>query len=450
MGKKITTEDFIEKAKLVHGEKYDYSKVNYVNNSTNVIIICPEHGEFLQHPNNHIHGQGCPKCGRINGGKNRKIGTENFIKKAKEIHGDKYDYSKVEYDTYNSEVCIICPEHGEFWQNPGVHIGGSGCPKCSLKNRTQTIDSFIKKAKEIHGDKYDYSKVEYINSKTKVCIICPEHGEFWQTPSNHLRGQECPKCACKNNAQNRTIGTEEFITRARKIHDGKYDYSKTEYKTCFDKVCIICPEHGEFWQECHNHLKGQGCPKCAKEQIASNQFLSKDTILKRFNEIHGNKYDYSKFEYNGICEKSCIICPEHGEFWQTPHIHLKGSGCPKCKSSTLENEIRLFLDRNKINYIYQYFPKFLNNGGGHQSLDFFLPEYNIAIECQGMQHFKPVKLFGGDKQLIKQIRLDKKKKLLCESNNINVLYFSRYKYKPNGVISSLKELLYEIRKFPKI
>lgn len=142
----------------------------------------------------------------------------------------------------------------------------------------------------------------------------------------------------------------------------------------------------------------------------------------------------------------CIICPIHGEFWQTPHLHLKGCGCPKCKSSRLENKIKLFLERNNIIYIYQYFPLFLRNGRTHQSLDFYLPDYNIAIECQGMQHFKAVELFGGEEQLKKQKELDYNKKKLCEDNNIKVLYYSNYKYRTDDVISKLsilKEKIYE-------
>ena len=123
-----------------------------------------------------------------------KITTNEIIAKAKLVHGDKYDYSKVDYVKDYIKVCIICPEHGEFWQRPHAHLQGQGCPKCKSKKQTCTTDEFIAKAKKIHGDKYDYSKVDYSNAHTKVCIICPNHGEFWQTPNNHLRGHGCPKC----------------------------------------------------------------------------------------------------------------------------------------------------------------------------------------------------------------------------------------------------------------
>ena len=149
----------------------------------------------------------------------KKSNTKEFIEKAKEVHGDKYDYSKVEYIDANTKVCIVCPIHGEFWQKPSNHLQGKGCLVCAQRRNTITKEEFIKKAREVHGDKYDYSKVEYITSTTKVCIICPKHGEFWQTPCSHLQGCGCNKC--------RSLATEEFIEKARKVYGDKYDYSKT-------------------------------------------------------------------------------------------------------------------------------------------------------------------------------------------------------------------------------
>ena len=181
MSKKITTEEFIARAKVIHGDKYDYSKVEYVNSYTKVCIICPEHGEFWATPHCHLDGKGCPKCAVYKRG---KLTTEEFIRRAKEVHGDKYDYSKVEYTHQATKVCIICPEHGEFWQKPAHHMNGNGCPKCA--GRGMTTEAFIKKAREIHGDKYDYSKVVFCGKHKKVCIICPEHGEFWQVAGRHL------------------------------------------------------------------------------------------------------------------------------------------------------------------------------------------------------------------------------------------------------------------------
>ena len=135
---------------------------------------------------------------------------------------------------------------------------------------------FIEKARQIHNDKYDYSKVNYVNSRTKVCIICPEHGEFWQTPHNHLKGYGCAECG-KEKSHLPKITTEDFIAKSKEIHGNKYDYSKVCYKTSDTKVCIICAEHGEFWQTPSNHMNGSGCPKCANEK--RKNALIKDTKL---------------------------------------------------------------------------------------------------------------------------------------------------------------------------
>ena len=272
---------------------------------------------------------------------------------------------------------------------------------------------FFEKAKQVHGDKYDYSNVNYVNDKTKVCIICPEHGEFLQEPHSHLKGTGCPKC---NNGGK--YNTKTFIEKSKKLNGDKYDYSKVEYVNSYTKVCIICPEHGEFWQIPYVHLKGCGCPKCDKSSKTT-----KEEFINRSKQVHGNKYNYSKVEYVNNHTKVCIICPEHGEFWQQPRHHLIGLGCQICNESSLENEIRVFLENNAINYIPQCRKNVLT-WLGRQSLDFYLPDYNIAIECQGEQHFKENIIFGGKNEFIKRIERDKIKKEICEKNGVKLLYYS--------------------------
>lgn len=195
----ITTAKFIEKARVVHGDTYDYSKVEYVAAIVNVRIICKIHGEFHQTANNHLNGCGCPKCGR-----NSHLSNESFIEKAKAIHGDTYDYSKVEYIGRETKVQIICRIHGEFPQRAADHMHGSGCPKCSHAKSPQTTDDFIEKAKAKHGDTYDYSKVNYVLNKLKVQIICRIHGEFPQQAQHHLNGSGCPKCSHDRQRKNRS------------------------------------------------------------------------------------------------------------------------------------------------------------------------------------------------------------------------------------------------------
>ena len=340
----------------------------------------------------------------------KKFTKEEFIEKARRIHGDKYDYSKVEYKNIDTKVCIICPEHGEFWQRPSVHIYDKcGCPKCF---GIYDGKSFIEKARRIHGDKYDYSKVEYKKSNEKVCIICPEHGEFWQRPNDHLSGYGCYKCA------NHMYDNNEFIRRAKIVHNDKYDYSKTRYKSKREKVCIICPEHGEFWQQAGSHLQGNGCPKCANDNLKNKLRLNNTEFVNRARQIHGNKYDYSKSNYIDSHTKVCIICPKHGEFWQEPNNHINNNyGCPKCSETSGERKIRLFLENKEEEFIYQFNTKWL----GKQTIDFYIPKYNLGVEYDGIQHFRPINYFGGEKGFYRRKQLDNLKNKLCYENKLKLL-----------------------------
>lgn len=264
MAKKVTTEDFIRRAREVHGEKYDYSKTVYLAAIKDVTIICPMHGEFQQRPANHLTGRGCHECGG-----NKPLTVTKFIERANAKHGHRYDYSQVNFKNVEDKAVIICPEHGPFEQRVMTHLKGFNCPKCGRESVAgklgHTLERFLQDAKKAHGDKYDYSEVNYKNALAKVKIICPEHGEFHQTPSSHVRGVACSKCSDLIAADKRRLSTEEFIARAREVHGNKYDYSRAEYVTSHGKVEIICPEHGSFWQSPATHTMGNkaGCPGCA-------------------------------------------------------------------------------------------------------------------------------------------------------------------------------------------
>ena len=251
-----SSENFIDKAKIVHGSKYDYSKVNYTHSKVKVVITCATHGDFLQRPNDHLSGYGCPKCGNLQKSKHNLYSTEDFIAKAIKIHGDKYNYTKTEYISAKIKVVILCPEHGEFKQLPSSHLQGHGCIECSGKSVSNAL-VFITKAVKVHGDKYDYSNINYINSKTKVTIICPIHGIFFQRPNDHLSGRGCLECSGL-----RPLTKDLFIKRAQEIHGNKYDYTEVVYINNHTKVTIYCPEHGAFEQTPANHINsGQECPK---------------------------------------------------------------------------------------------------------------------------------------------------------------------------------------------
>ena len=288
--------------------------------------------------------------------------------------------------------------------------------KCMSKKKTK--EEFIKEARKVHGDKYDYTNVEYDGALKKVCIICHEHGEFWQKPNSHLNGNGCSKCY-----GNYSPTKEEWIASAREVHKGKYDYSNVEYVNNKTKVCIICPKpgHGEFWQTPSDHLSNHGCSKCYADKTRERLTLSREEFIKKAHEAHGENYDYSKVEYVHNATKVCIICHEHGEFWQIPNSHTNGNGCPKCNLSHLERSVMNYLDDVGITYDYQ--KRF--NWLGLQSLDFYLPDYNVGIECQGRQHFFPVDHFGGNKGFKQTLERDKRKKALCEKYGVKLLYFGK-------------------------
>ena len=195
---RLTTEKFIKKSKIIHGDKYNYSLVEINGVYNKVKIICPIHGIFEQSPNSHFRGYECEKCGRLKANKTHTLNNEKFIKKAKEIHGDKYDYSLVEYKTSKINVKIICPIHGIFEQLPSNHINKSNPAGCSFCFGTKklTTEEFIENAVNLHGDRYDYSLVKYEKNNKKVKIICKKHGiTFDKSPTNHIFWSSgCPIC----------------------------------------------------------------------------------------------------------------------------------------------------------------------------------------------------------------------------------------------------------------
>ena len=334
----LATEEWIAKAKAKHGDKYDYSEVEYVNGTTKVKIRCPEHGIFLQTPHTHARTSGggkCPDCVKASGSSTVRRTTGEWIALATEKHGDRYDYSEVEYVNALKEVRIGCTEHGIFLQTPKSHLlRGGNCEGCR-NDGGYSAGEWIAKAIEKHGDRYDYSEVDYINSYTKVKIRCREHGIFLQTPNAHSsRGSNCPDCrnAARFGKSHSRRTTEEWIEIAKEVHGDRYDYSESDYVNNYTKVRIRCHEHGIFFQRPNSHtVYRSGCPVCAD----GSKRLSNEEIISQFKHAHGDKYDYTNVIYKNVDTKVRIGCSIHGEFLQTPYSHKNGQGCPDCA-----NEIR--------------------------------------------------------------------------------------------------------------
>ena len=307
--------------------------------------------------------------------------------------------------------------------------------------RKKTQEEVIQEFREVHGDRYDYSLVEYINDSTSIDIICPIHGVFHQVPNSHKHGHGCPYCA--GNIKNTK---EDFIFKAKAVHGDKYDYSKVNYINNSKKVCIICHEkddkgieHGEFWIEPGSHKRGRGCPICA-----GNKKLTKEEFIRKAILKHGDTYDYSlvdNIENNKTIVK--IKCNKCGHvFEQIANNHLNGHGCQYCKLSHLEEQTMLFLEKYSIKYNYQQTFNWLKSSKKWPMfLDFYLPKYRVAIECQGEQHYMSE---GNGYFTTEGIKYGKQRDVLkynlCQEHGIQIFYI---KYDEN-VEERLNKILIEI------
>lgn len=276
------------------------------------------------------------------------------------------------------------------------------------KYKYKTTEDFIKNSKSTHGDKYDYSESNYVNAKTKIKIICKKHGLFEQIPRTHIRGYDCPKCSgCY-------MDRDYFILKSEEIHNKKYDYRYIKYTNNITKVDIVCPIHNVFQQKPKDHLLGKGCPKCGGKNIDITDFIRKAKL------IHRDKYDYSESNYINAITKLKIICKKHGSFEQIPNSHLNGKGCPNCKISKGEEEIKTLLRGKGITYIQQHkFPDCKNIR--QLPFDFYLPNHNTCIEFQGGQHIKPINYFGGEERFRITLICDEIKNNYCIDKKINLI-----------------------------
>jgi hypothetical protein len=365
MTRKTTKEEFIEKARLVHGDKFRYDSVVYVNNSTKVKIFCTKCQEYFeQTPKNHLHGYDCNRCGKIKRAESRKNDISELLEKAKQVHNDMYDYSEVKYTRMDKKVKIKCKTCGEyFYQTLGNHIRlKNGCPKCAVKRNSEklklTQNKFIERAKAIHGDHYDYSEIEYNGIYVPIKIFCNECKKyFYQIPHNHLYNAGCPDCGIKR----KCLSKEDFL---KYVEDNKltqhYSFDKIEYVDAATKVCIHC--------------------------------------------------------------KAC-----NQDFYATPSSIKMGYGCPYCNKSKGERKIEYWLIQNNISYVGQ--KRFIDcRDRNPLPFDFFLPEHNICIEFQGEQHYtadffvykRKDKILGNkDFETLKSHDLLKEE--YCKNNGIKLL-----------------------------
>jgi len=331
----------------------------------------------------------------------------------------KYDYSLLPNFIGTNDYIKVIKDDLTYIQLSDHHLQ-------NFKPTKIQRDSLISKLEKIHNNRYRYLvDSEKVGTTSKIKLIDNLTGDiFLYRVDRHLSGM-CPNKVTLN----------LFTTKSSTIHNNKYDYSLVEFNTIKDKVKIICPEHGIFIQSVSNHMNlKDGCPKCI-----GRGFWNKENILKEFTNIHLNMYDYSLVEFKGISHKVKIVCRSHGPFDQNIHKHLSGQGCKLCKSTSKGEEcIKLHLEKRGIKYIRQHgfdTCRYINR----LSFDFYLPEYNTCIEFDGIQHFRPIKGFGGDKSFSDTIKRDKCKNDWCIENRVKLIRinYNQFSKIPN-IIKILK------------
>ena len=487
-GKRYTQEEFIERSKVIHGDKYDYSYVNFVNTTTPVLLYCKECEEFFEAlPSSLLRGIGHSGCNKWN--------TKKFRKYLIDRYGDQADFSKTEYVGRKGTTIIICPEHGEQEAKISQLLdprNKSVCPKCARNHKTSkeefiaeaikvygdvfdfsesnyvnlatkidikcklcgevfsTIpkyflkhqvhicgeykvkdqESFIRRAKEVHGDRYDLSEAVYRNYSTPVKIICPKHGPWYPTPINFLNGCICRECYKEEQSANQTLSQEKVLERFHKVHGDKYDYSKVVYKKANEKVTIICKKHNhEFEQTPADHWSGQGCPICGKERTAEALKGSYEDFIRKSVEIFGDSYDYSlsKDYFIDWNTPVPILCRECGDiFYRSPAQHISSrNGCPHCNASLKEKYIKSTLEKLGLKEYEDFiFQKTFDNLRSKRPLkfDFYLMKYNTCIEYQGEYHYKPFN--DSEEALIafkESLERDQMKRDFCKKENIHLI-----------------------------
>lgn len=328
MRKRLTTEEWVKKARKVHGDRYDYSLVVYTGSKKKVKIICREHGVFECTPNNHVSNKsGCPKCKAGHMRELCGLGRESFITESDEKHSNFYDYSKVVYINNKTKVEIICPIHSSFFQTPNSHLSqGAGCPECGkvlvTESNRKSTEHFVKDSVKVHSTTYNYSLVEYTTSRTEVDIICNIHGIFKQKPMDHLSGCGCPECGIIKASNARKSSLEEFVCRSNKLHNFTFDYSLVEYVDGHTKVAIVCKTHGVFHQTPSSHLQGIGCRDC---------FFEKNSGEGHHWYKHGKTKEHAKerltpenYQWTKLIKENktqCDCCHEPFSEHTTPHAH---------------------------------------------------------------------------------------------------------------------------------
>lgn len=397
---------------------------------------------------------------------------EHFLKRIlfnKPTAFEQYNYDSLPATFLATDLIPIeCCKHGLFHQKACSHLLGSGCSKCWQEQRgdkrANTPEEFISQSKSKFGDRFDYTNTRYVRGSDEVSLRCALHGDISIKPKDHLSYKfGCGKCG---DEVTRALRGRAVLKRAVKLHEGKYDYSRFVFKNVNEKVEIVCPEHGSFWQDLYSHTaKATGCPVCARNngRLTLSDFISKSKVqhgdgyeydkviyvdntsmvtitckkhgdftqraashlagcgckkcftessrlsteafVKKAKDVHGDTYDYSRVDYKGRAKHVEIICRKHGSFWQRAETHWAGNGCQLCQESRGEKAVELVLKKYGIEHVREY--RIVPH---RYRYDFYLPGLDIYIEFHGQQHYRPVPIFGGEEAHLQCKERDEVKK----------------------------------------
>ena len=400
---------FVKKAKEVHGDSYEYMTIE----GKDVRYRCYSHGEVTQDRSGHLSGAKCYQCAVKDFGKGRRDSFEEYVLKARSKHRDKFTY--VRFDSHN--VVYTCPTHGEQNQNKKVHLRNYGCPKCgrdaAATNIAWSFEGYVKKAKEVHGETYEYQQL----TKTNIEYKCKQHGEVSQVKSTHLQGHGCPKCGQNMCGKKCSDSFDEVVRKAKEKHGDKYFYKEVDQSY----LIYDCPAHGEIMQRTGSHLTGYGCVKCGNEKVADALRWS----LKEYTKEAAKNNNLADLEYLETDRKSVLFeCVIHGVQVQNKQSHLRGRGCPSCvakeRASGFSEKVESWLKEAKIDYTAEDNTPYK---GSRRKADFVVG--NLAIELNG--NFWHTEDRVGTTRHFEKLQL-------AQSNGYELIMFSDAEWDTKGTI----------------
>lgn len=427
----MTKEYFYKRLEEVHPNKgYVVENLPEVfTNKINVEVSCPKHGKFTISIVNLLNGRQCKLCNKEEKGED----GETFRKKYIEKYGENYECDISEYKNLTGKkINFFCKKHNyHFKQTPYESLNYMGCKCCAsekmidgVKKHNETTkkeryDSLFEKIKEKYGKEIKIEEDSFTSINNSLKIFCKKHGWVDVDVSSLLNSKRkiaCPKCIGKGRKR---ITFEDFKKECIEKFGDIYDFSKSSFTNMRTKITV--GYNGKFFEVTPSKLLAQEKDTPLKHSRIENYIEA----IEKIKEKHGNKYDLSLIteeNYHGSHNYVPLICEKHGLFHARVNILINGGSCPKCRESKLQSELANFLNEKKVIFIEEYPLEFTFNKCSYKRLDFFLPEYNIGIECQGLQHFKPIDFYGGEEGFKYRIGNDIDKFNKCKDNGIALYY----------------------------